>query len=80
MPALDNGIAWGAFLLCQGLGAGLGTDCFGAAQPAVRYDFTDLGRLLVPDLLGQARSSESEPLQHPEPGLELLGFGVDVYG
>jgi hypothetical protein len=35
---LDNGIAWGAFLSCQGLGAGLGTDCFGAAQPAVRYD------------------------------------------
>ena len=35
---LDNGLTWGDFLLCQGLGAGLGTDCFGAAQPAVRYD------------------------------------------
>ena len=35
---LDNGLTWGNFLLCQGLGAGLGTDCFGAAQPAVRYD------------------------------------------
>ena len=38
LSGLDNGIAWGAFLSCQGLGAGLGTDCFGAAQPAVRYD------------------------------------------
>ena len=35
---LDNGLTWGDFLLCQGLGAGLGTDCFGAAQPAVRYN------------------------------------------
>ena len=35
---LDNGLTWGNFLQCQGLGAGLGTDCFGAAQPAVRYD------------------------------------------
>jgi porin-like protein len=35
---MDNGLTWGNFLLCQGLGAGLGTDCFGAAQPAVRYD------------------------------------------
>ena len=35
---LDNGLTWGNFLTCQGLGAGLGTDCFGAAQPAVRYD------------------------------------------
>jgi hypothetical protein len=33
-----TGLTWGAFLTCQGLGAGLGTDCFGAAQPAVRYD------------------------------------------
>ena len=35
---LDNGLTWEDFLRCQGLGAGLGTDCFGAAQPAVRYD------------------------------------------
>jgi hypothetical protein len=35
---LDNGLTWGNFLTCQGLGVGLGTDCFGAAQPAVRYD------------------------------------------
>jgi hypothetical protein len=26
------------FIRCQGLGVGLGTDCFGAAQPAIRYD------------------------------------------
>jgi hypothetical protein len=31
-------ITWGDFLVCQGLGAGLGADCFGAAQPAIRYD------------------------------------------
>jgi hypothetical protein len=31
-------IAWGDFLRCQGLGANLGADCFGVAQPAVRYD------------------------------------------
>jgi hypothetical protein len=35
---LDSGLRWEDFLRCQGLGAGLGTDCFGAAQPAVRYD------------------------------------------
>ena len=35
---LDNGLRWEDFLRCQGLGAGLGTDCFGAAQPAVRYN------------------------------------------
>ena len=32
------GATWGNFLTCQGLGAGIGTDCWGAAQPAVRYD------------------------------------------
>ena len=33
-----SGLAWGDFLLCQGLGAGIGVDCWGVAQPAVRYD------------------------------------------
>ncbi len=33
-----SGLAWEDFLLCQGLGLGIGTDCFGAAMPAVRYD------------------------------------------
>ena len=33
-----SGLTWGDFLLCQGLGAGIGVDCWGAAQPAVRYD------------------------------------------
>ena len=33
-----NGLAWEDFLRCQGLGLGIGTDCFGAAMPAVRYD------------------------------------------
>ncbi|MEX2166902.1 MAG: hypothetical protein WD852_07760 [Methyloceanibacter sp.] len=32
------GTAWGAFLFCQGLGAGIGVDCFGGPQSAVRYD------------------------------------------
>ena len=35
---LDNGLTWGNFLTCQGLSVGLGTDCFGAAQSAVRYN------------------------------------------
>jgi hypothetical protein len=29
---------FGDFVTCQGLGAGIGVDCWGAAQPAVRYD------------------------------------------
>ncbi len=33
-----SGLAWQDFLLCQGLALGIGTDCFGAAMPAVRYD------------------------------------------
>jgi hypothetical protein len=33
-----SGLAWGDFLRCQGLGAGIGVDCWGVAQPAVRYD------------------------------------------
>jgi predicted porin len=32
------GLAWGDFLNCRGLNAGIGVDCWGAAQPAVRYD------------------------------------------
>jgi hypothetical protein len=34
----DSALNWADFLNCQGLGAGIGADCFGAAQPAVRYD------------------------------------------
>jgi hypothetical protein len=33
-----SGLAWADFLRCQGLGAGIGVDCWGVAQPAVRYD------------------------------------------
>ena len=33
-----SGVAWGDLLRCQGLGAGIGTDCWGVAQPAVRYN------------------------------------------
>jgi hypothetical protein len=35
---LDNGLQWEDFLLCHGLNLGIGADCFGAPQPAVRYD------------------------------------------
>jgi hypothetical protein len=31
-------LTWGSVLSCDTLGAGIGADCFGAAQPAVRYD------------------------------------------
>jgi hypothetical protein len=31
-------LTFGDFVTCQGLGAGIGVDCWGAAQPAVRYD------------------------------------------
>ena len=33
-----SGLTWGNFLTCTGLGIGIGADCWGAAQPAVRYD------------------------------------------
>lgn len=33
-----SGLTWGNVLTCDTLGAGIGADCFGAAQPAVRYD------------------------------------------
>jgi hypothetical protein len=32
------GVAWGDLLRCQGIGGGIGADCWPAAQPAVRYD------------------------------------------
>ena len=41
-----NAITWGSFVQCSGLaptGAGIGADCFGAAQPAVRYDTPTFG-------------------------------------
>jgi hypothetical protein len=31
-------LQWNDFILCQGLGAGIGVDCFGGPQSAVRYD------------------------------------------
>jgi hypothetical protein len=33
-----SGLRWADFIRCQGLGAGIGVDCFGDPQPAVRYD------------------------------------------
>ena len=77
---LAPGLTWEDFLPCQGLGAGLGTDCFGAAQPAVRYDFADLGRLLVPDLLGQAGGSQPDLSASPANDVQFLGRRGDVYG
>ena len=50
---LDQGLTWGDFLSCQASAAVIGADCWGAAQPAVRYDFADLGRLQVRDLVRQ---------------------------
>ncbi len=38
-----SNLAWQDFLLCQGLALGIGTDCFGAAMPAVRYDLPTWG-------------------------------------
>jgi len=38
-----SGLTWGSFLTCTGLGAGIGVDCWGAAQPAVRYDSPTFG-------------------------------------
>jgi Gram-negative porin len=45
-PSGSNGLSaltWGSFLGCVGLGAGIGTDCWGAAQSAVRYDTPTFG-------------------------------------
>ena len=33
-----SGLSYGSFATCSGLGLNIGADCFGAAQPAVRYD------------------------------------------
>ncbi len=33
-----SSLTWGSFLQCQGIAAGIGVDCFGSPQPAVRYD------------------------------------------
>jgi hypothetical protein len=38
-----SGLTWGNFVQCAALGAGIGTDCWGAAQPAVRYDTPTFG-------------------------------------
>jgi hypothetical protein len=38
VDTLGNGTGWEDFLRCQGLGLGIGVDCWGAAMPAVRYD------------------------------------------
>jgi hypothetical protein len=40
-PNGNNGLStatWNDFMICQGLGAGIGADCWGNPQPAVRYD------------------------------------------
>jgi hypothetical protein len=49
-PDGNNGLTaltWGNFLGCVGLGAGIGVDCWGAAQPAVRYDTPTFGGFRV---------------------------------
>ncbi len=33
-----SGLIWADFIRCQGLGTGIGVDCLGDPQPAVRYD------------------------------------------
>ena len=38
--------------ICQGLGLGIGTDCFGAAHAGGSLRLTDLGRLPLRDLVG----------------------------
>jgi hypothetical protein len=38
VDTLGGSTGWEDFLRCQGLGAGIGVDCWGAAMPAVRYD------------------------------------------
>jgi hypothetical protein len=38
-----SGLTWGNFVTCLSLGAGIGVDCWGAAQPAVRYDTPTFG-------------------------------------
>ncbi len=37
------GVTWNTFLGCNGLGAGIGADCWGGPQPAVRYDSPTFG-------------------------------------
>ena len=47
------GLQWEDFLQCQGLGLGIGADCFGAASRRFAR-LADLGRLPLRDLVGQA--------------------------
>jgi hypothetical protein len=64
---LDNGLAWQDFLLCQGLGLGIGADCFGAAMPAVRYDSPTWGGFRFETSWGkQSLTSGSESYPTPE--------------
>jgi Gram-negative porin len=64
---LDNGLAWEDFLLCQGLGLGIGADCFGAAMPAVRYDSPTWGGFRFETSWGkQSLTSGSESFPTPE--------------
>ena len=38
-----SGLTWGTFNNCIGLGAGIGVDCWGVPNPAVRYDSPTFG-------------------------------------
>jgi hypothetical protein len=51
---------WGDFLLCQGLGAGIGADCFGGPQAAVRYDSPTWGGFRFETSYGENQGLDSD--------------------
>ena len=55
-----SGLSWGSFLSCNGIGAGIGADCFGAAQPAVRYDSPTWGGFRFETSYGKNQFSASQ--------------------
>ena len=76
-----SGVAWGDFLRCQGLGAGLGTDCLGVAQPAVRYDSPTWGGFRFETSYGKNRcQSRSVTTAATSPESNFWDAAVDLHG
>ena len=74
---LASGVAWEDFLLCQGLALGIGTDCFGAAMPAVRYDSPTWGGFRFETSWGKQDLTGGSSIANPTPEYnfwDIAGF------
>jgi hypothetical protein len=73
---LDNGLTWNDFVQCNGLGVGIGADCFGAPQPAIRYDSPTWGGFRFETSWGkQTLTSHGFPDQ-PTPEYDFWDFAA----